>query len=195
MKHIQYYFIVSNSTDIQKSENKVLVFTDLNVKNFLNNITIENNVIIDVYIFGCIVNNKFYHELDSFTRMEDLCAEFDKACIQSNIDRNSINLNIVYISQLMTVDNDDIKKIQNTRIDDVFNYVHPYYATITKIFMKDKTIDQSYELVYNFSDPIDCKNLAKLVKMLKPENITGLYYTPNFEQADSLSASVLDNLE
>ena len=192
MKHNQYYFInnFGEETKPEQNGNKITVSTNLNVENIMKFISIENDTIFDLYIFNFVIDNKLHREFDSDSRVEELCSEFDKVCTAKKINKNSIKLNIVYVSQFTNIPDNTMKNISNAKIDNVFKYVHPFYASILKIIFHQQTnIDNIAGLIYNeISEPLDENVCVKLVKLEKGENICGLYFTPRFEQLDKLTA-------
>lgn len=181
MKHLQYFFIYQErGVESQKDDNKHVILTRLNVNNLIKHLSIENDIEIDIFIFNGVNNN---NELECGQRIEDLCIQFDKYCIENDIDRRSIKLNVLYISQLQK----ETKPVSDTKIDDVFNYVHPFYASITKVFVKCDIFNIFNYIYKNIIDPLNNKVCAHIVKTLNmAENICGLYYTPTLEQSDSL---------
>lgn len=195
MKHYQYY-VINAPIDQEESSssasfNKMIVHNKFDKKDLVDVLHLTNDAIIDIYIFGYTINQKLYSEFNSDLRVEDLCVEIDKAVYQT-MDRNSIKLNIVYISQLRTNENDNaMERLSAARVQDIICHVPPHYASITKIFLEDSPQDllgSYFSSVYRISEPLTQEVLIDLIIQQDAARVIGLYPSPRLEELDKLPA-------
>lgn len=188
MNHIQYYFInnFQKGFEENRDRNKVTISTPLTVDNIMKFISIKNDSILDLYFFNFTIDEKLHREFESDSRVEEFCTEFEKACTDLGINKNSIKLNIVFISQFVESQYFEKKSLSSAKINNILNYIHPFYASILKIILhKNSNMDNILKLIYNnISAPLDKNGYKKLIGLENGENICGLYFTPSFEQTD-----------
>lgn len=201
MKHYQYYFtnpVIERPGNHWANTSKIFIdYTHHSLRDSLNWISLTNNSIIDIYIFGFSMNGKLYNEFNSKFRVEDLCVGIDKECVAQNIDRSSIKLNILYISQLRNYKQYNSIDLTDERVDDIFNYVQPYYASIVKILVEDSKEDHLNKFFsrayHQISEPLTKDVCANLVKDMGINLINGIYYSPNFQGSDALPLYCIEN--
>lgn len=191
MNHYQYYIINSHfkKTLIENKKNKIII-DDYKCLDFINLLHLANDTIIDIYVFGYTINKVLFDELNLSETIESLCTQIDKARLAKGLNENSIKLNILYISQFRTCTDYPSDKLTPARVDDFFEYSHPHYASIVKLFFQDGCSDiitKIFPKTYEIAEPLSRDVCATLIK---DEDIMGkvcgVYITPNFDSFDEL---------